>query len=135
MSCLFNSIFELLQEYLPKHTKNTHIRKIVCKYIKDNLYEEIADETIENWIKIVLDNEFNISSTDIVDKYIEIIEKQDQWGGGPELSIISKCFNVIIKVRHESNIIATFNCTENPSFILVLDWTGDHYEPYQKLVI
>ena len=133
MSCLFNSIYDLLKDNLPH---NINIRQEICNYIKNNLDEKIADDTIENWIKIILSNEFDINDNDdIVDSYIKILENTNQWGGGPELSIISKAFNIIIKVRYNNNIIATFNCTDNPICIIVLDWTGDHYEPYQKLII
>ena len=63
------------------------------------------------------------------------MESRSQWGGGPEMSIISKIFNVKIKIKHNNNIIATFDCSNDPVFILVLDWTGDHYEPVTKIVL
>ena len=133
MSCLFDSIQNLLMDELPK---NIDIRNYVCQYIKNNFHEKIADDTIENWLKIILENEFDTNSKDdMIDTYIKIIENTNQWGGGPELSIISKAFNIIIKIQFQNQIIATFNCSDDPLYIIILDWNGGHYEPCHKISI
>ena len=133
MSCLFDSISKLLQDDLKD--SGLDLRNLVCDYIKNNMDEKIAGETIKNWLKMIGSDEFDIQSKNpeqMANEYIRIIENGAQWGGGPELSILSKVLDLVIRIQHQDEIIATFNCSDNPIFEIVLDWNGSHYEPYDK---
>ena len=132
MSCLFDSVYSLLEENFSD--KSINIREVICNYIKNNPHEQIGGETIEKWLEIIGLDEFN-KSTYSYNDYVDLMENNSQWGGGPEMSIISKIFDVIIKIKYNDNIIATFECCKDPLFILILKWTGDHYEPVTKLVL
>ena len=53
MSCLFNSIFELLQEHLPKHTKNLlidHLRTeapLPSVNLKKQMYVNLIESSLK----------------------------------------------------------------------------------------
>ena len=110
MSCLFNSLEKLLGK--------ENIRIEICKYIEDNLDKKIADEKIKLWI------EYSASDMKIsLDEYIKRMKLSSTMGGGPELMIASKIYNIKIIVKKDSKNIE-FNCADNPTKILYLDYSG-----------
>jgi len=114
MSCLFNSIGKLL--------KRKNVRNEICDYIDNHLDEKISGETIKNWIKYA-GLEMNLNAR----QYMTKMRKSSSWGGGPELMIASKLYNVKIMIGK-----IVFNCSNNPKRILYLNYNGTHYTP-QKI--
>ena len=85
MSCLFNSLDNALSI--------SNSRKIICDYIENNLDEKINGETIKNWIQYA-SQDMNTN----VNQYINNMKYSSTWGGGPELMIASKLFDVVINI-------------------------------------
>ena len=123
MSCLFNSIQFLLKEY---DNNISNLRKIVFEYMEENLDELVGGETIKTWIELCNIDENNGMN---VQEYINRIKKTDQWGGAPELAVISKIYNIQIQVVLHSKIISNFKSTSHPSHNITLKYTGGHYDP------
>ena len=127
MSCLFDSLTVLLQDELRNYNINC-IRSYVTDYMKTNLKSNLCNEDLEEWIKMISEDKYgNID----INKYISEMDKHSTWGGGPEIAVISKMFNVIIAVHRNNAIVSEFNCckSEAPKKKLHLHWTGGHYTP------
>lgn len=133
MSCLFDSLKELLEYEFQGFTDGTKLRDIVCDYILERPNDEINGYKLNDWIDLVTIGEFQNKIT--VKEYAEMMRKDHTWGGGPEMSIISKLFNVEIHVVHEKKVISKFRCCDKPSSIITLDWSGEHYEPIDRIYI
>ena len=119
MSCLFNSLENTLGI--------TNCRNKICDYIENNLTEIINGLSIKNWIKY--------SAKDIginLNEYLQSMRSSNTWGGGPELMIASKMYNIIIIVLNGSKKIE-FNSTNNKnSKKIYLNYNGTHYWNIQK---
>jgi hypothetical protein len=128
MSCLFNSLRRLLEN--ERNFSKTSVRTEICDFMETNLSESIDGEEIKEWIKISNIDEQLASDPK---SYIEKMRNPGQWGGGIEIAMASKLYNVIIKIRdsYSNDIIATFDC--GPQKInkkqIVLRYTGTHFEP------
>ena len=124
MSCLFDSLEKLLREDLVMLAISS-LRDEICDYMKMNISELLGDETIKEWLTLC-----NIDENKTPEEYIELMRKSNEWGGAPELAIVSKMVNVIINVEMDGKIISTFNCAENkPTKEITLNYTGNHYTP------
>ena len=116
MSCLFNSLDLAL--------KITNSRVQICNYIENNLNKQINGETIKNWI-IYSANDMNLD----INSYMKQMRNSSTWGGGPELMIASKMYNVIIVVVRDGKEIE-FNSLGKKcdrSRIIYLNYNGSHY--------
>ena len=114
MSCLFNSLDNALSI--------NNSRKIICHYIENNLDEKINGETINNWIQYA-SNDMNSNVKDYIDK----MKYSSTWGGGPELMIASKLFNVIINISFNGKTIEFNNTNSNNSEKIFINYNGSHY--------
>ena len=110
MSCLFNSIQFLLKEY---DNNISNLRKIVFEYMEENLDELVGGETIKTWIELCNIDENNGMN---VQEYINRIKKTDQWGGAPELAVISKIYNIQIQVV--LHLLLEYACYHSKNIIL-----------------
>jgi hypothetical protein len=125
MSCLFDSMHALLTKH-GIHFRNSHVLRLkITAFMRDNPSYEINEQTIDWWIKQV--------STDMrmdSGNYINRMSNASSWGGAMEISVMSKLFNVKIKVLGRSNTNHTVDCTDGqPDALFVLHWTGSHYTP------
>ena len=96
MSCLFDSLTVLLKDELRNYNINC-LRSYITNYMKSNLKSNLCDEDLEEWIKMISEDKYgNID----INKYLSEMDKQSTWGGGPEIAVISKTFNVIIDITN-----------------------------------
>jgi len=112
MSCLFDSLQILL--------KVDNLRFIVCDYMENNKNNE--------WLECISLDKYNEIN---VQRYIDEMKQNTCWGGAPEISIISKIFNIKIIV-HDNNhnliIFENYKYKENNSYSTInIKWTGNHY--------
>ena len=116
MSCLFNSFDQALGI--------SNSREQICDYIENNLNEEINGETIRNWI-IYSANDMNLD----INSYMNKMRHSSTWGGGPELMIASKMYNVIIVVVKDNKEIEfnSLGLNHNKDRIIYLNYNGSHY--------
>ena len=128
MSCLFDSLTHLLREEFDKFHDDVTLRQIVCEYIEERPNDKLNGCKLSEWIKMINENEFN-NITDYADR----MRNDSEWGGAPEMSIVSKLFKVEIHVIHKRKVISKFKCCKNPHCILVLLWDGSHYEPKKRI--
>jgi hypothetical protein len=127
MSCLFDSMFTLLQVH-GIYFKSSHILRLkITKFMRDNPKYSLESGTIEDWIKMVSgDMGTNYRA------YIDGMKLASTWGGAMEMAVMSKIFSIIIHVtgRGKKEPLAVFDCTVGKADkIFVLHWTGSHYTP------
>jgi hypothetical protein len=128
MSCLFNSVFSLLNDTFNKAGIN-NLRYFLIFYIKNHLDEKIDETmTIKEWCSLASIEKFG---EDDIDKYLTIMNNDSTWGGGFEIAIISHVFRLKIHIIEKDKKIVTFNnCIDKkPFYDLYLDYNGSHYEP------
>jgi len=128
MSCLFNSVFSLLNQTFHQAGIN-NLRYFLIFYIKNHFDEKIDETmTIKEWCSLASIEKFG---EDNIDKYLKIMNNDSTWGGGFEIAIMSHVFGLIIHVVQKDKTISTFNnCFNKKAFYNVyLDYNGSHYEP------
>ena len=127
MSCLFDSLSYLLKDDLREHNI-TDLREAVCNFMEDSSNKKIKGVKIKDWVSY---------SSDLPTKeYINHMRDNGEWGGGTEIAVASKMFNVIINVLYRGEQIAKFDsCNRNPSKEITLNYTGNHYEPNEVTYI
>ena len=129
MSCLFNSLTKLLQDEFTKFKNGTTLRDIVCDYINERPNEKLNGIEIKEWIDLVKNDEFGTN----IEDYSTYMRQSSTWGGAPEISLISKLFNVEIEVIYNNKPISNFICCPTPKSKLRIAWTGGHYEPIERI--
>ncbi len=128
MSCLFNSVFSLLNDTFNKAGIN-NLRYFLIFYIKNHFDEKIDESmTIKEWCSLASIEKFG---EDDIDKYLKVMNNDSTWGGGFEIAIISHVFRLKIHVVQKDKTISTFNnCIDKkPFYDVYLDYNGSHYEP------
>ena len=125
MSCMFNSISHLLNIIGIKDNSET-VRYKICKYMENNQEKKLGPSLLKDWIKYSSNDHLN--STDI-QKYIHHMKKNNSWGGGLELAISSKIYNIEFQINKQEIIVAHFNCCKKPEYLFKLNWSGNHYTP------
>ena len=113
-SCLFNSINYALNQNL---TEPFIMRSLIAAEIQSNL---------DFYNSAILDGKEPLD-------YCEWIMRDNTWGGGIEISILSKCFQITI------GVVDVINCTieflgENYSNIIYLLYNGVHYDLFVREV-
>ena len=131
MSCLFNSIAHFIRDDMEVRGI-TNLRNEICEYISMNRTEKFGDVSIEEWIKFSNETEA-IGKT--VDEYLLKMSHDSQMGGGIELAVASRIFNLIIKVEHNQKIISEFNFSQTPVKEITLLYSGNHYDPKTDKII
>ena len=131
MSCLFDSLTKLLDQEFQGFYEDTKLRDIVCDFIRERPNDILNGCKVSEWIDIVTMDEFDNKIS--ISQYIDKMRKDSTWGGAPEMSIISKLFNVEIHVVQDSKVISKFACGDKVKSILTLEWTGSHYEPVDRI--
>ena len=131
MSCLFDSLTKLLEYEFQGFHHDTKLRDIVCDYIRERPNDKIDGCKISEWLDLITMDEFG-SQIDKSD-YVNRMRNNSTWGGAPEMSIISKLFNVEIHVVYKNETISKFVCCDEPNSILRISWTGGHYEPIERV--
>ena len=130
MSCLFDSMFELLKQH-GIYFRNSHIlRTKIALFMRDNPNYSLESGTIGNWVEMVA-GDMSTTSTN----YIRGMSHASTWGGAMEMAVMSKIFNVKIFVlgRGSEEPLAEFDCTGGRAeAIFTLHWTGSHYTPVKK---
>ena len=106
MSCLFNSLTKLLEYEFQGFYEDTKLRDIVCDYIRERPNDEINGCKISEWFDLITMDEFGnqIDKSD----YVNRMRNNSTWGGAPEMSIISKLFNVEIHVIYKKKLYLNF---------------------------
>ena len=130
MSCLFDSMYSLLRQHGIYFKDSNILRQKIVKFMRDNPTYSLGSETIENWIKMVSED-MNTNS----ENYMQNMSHTSTWGGGMEMAVMSKIFNIKIIVigRGSQNVLAEFDCTSgNAEAKFTLHWTGSHYTPVNK---
>jgi len=131
MSCLFDSMHVLLTQH-GIYFENSHILRMkITSFMRDNPKYSLGSDTIGDWIKLVAED-MNINS----ENYIRSMSNASTWGGGMEMAIMSKIFNIQIDVISGSSQkpLAEFNCTgEKVEAKFTLHWSGSHYTPVNKV--
>ena len=128
MSCLFNSVFSLLNDTFRDSSIN-NLRYFLIFYIRNHLDEKIDDTmTIKDWCSLASIEKFDV---DDIEKYLQDMNNDSTWGGGFEIAIISHVFRLIIHIVQKDKIITVFNnCTNyKPFYNIYLNYNGSHYEP------
>ena len=128
MSCLFNSIFSLLEKTFNKAGIH-NLRHFLISYIRDHLNQKIDESmTIKEWCSLASIEKFG---EDNIDKYLKAMNNDSSWGGGFEIAIMSHVFKLKIHIIQKNKIISTFNnCFDKkPFYNIYLDYNGLHYEP------
>lgn len=129
MSCLFNSI----RHFLRNDLNNYDVRKEICEYMKDNRTVDFGNTTLENWIRYSNESE-KIGTT--VEEYAEKMCSPSQMGGGIELTIASRLYDLKINVEHNQKIISTFDFSHSPHRLeITLLYSGNHYDPKTDKII
>lgn len=131
MSCLFNSIAHFIRNEMEIRGIRD-LRKEICDYISLNRGEKFGDVSIEEWIKFSNETE-GIGKT--VDEYLLKMNHDSQMGGGIELAVASRIFNLAIKVEHNQRIISEFNFSQAPVQEITLLYSGNHYDPKTDKVV
>lgn len=128
MSCLFNSIFSLLNDTF--YNAGIHnLRYFLIFYIKNHMNDKINnDMTIKEWCELASLEKFGQIN---IEKYLKIMNNDSTWGGGFEIAIISHIFRLIIHVNMKGKTVSIFNnCNDKkPFYNVYLDYNGSHYEP------
>lgn len=130
MSCLFNSVFSLLNEIFHKAGIN-NLRYFLIFYIQNHLDEKIDETmTIKEWCTLASIDKFG---EDNIEKYLKIMNNDTTWGGGFEIAILSHVFRLKIHVIQLDKKIVTFNnCIDKkPYYDIYLNYNGSHYEPHK----
>ena len=121
MSCLFNSISH--------HLGITGLREKVVAYVKANPNLEIEGTSIKDWLTWAAQDRLGPTST--MDDYLHHIEV-GHWGGGPEIAVLSRMYNVNIFILKHTKVIARFQVPK-PLRTIQLQYTGSHYTPRPAL--
>jgi hypothetical protein len=114
MSCLFHSLGQLLK--IPTDT----VRQQICDYLQ-------ADKPILDGMEThdVLALEGGPSAA-----YIQRMRQSSTWGGAIEIQAAVRIWNVCVTVQNRRDRTAPIEfVTADPTSVLVLYWTGGHYEP------
>ncbi len=125
MSCLFISLGKLL------HQPHTTVRHTICNYMAANLDHTHQGMTLRDWIRWQ-------QQAPSPAAYIRAMRSTAEWGGAMELAVATQCYRVDIDVVNGSGKrVADFvwrdACTARNK--LVLQWTGNHYEPVRRLLL
>ena len=132
MSCLFDSLTKLLNEEFQGFYEDTKLRDIVCDFIRERPNDILNGCKVKDWIDIVTMDEFDSKIS--ISEYIDKMREDSTWGGAPEMSIISKLFNVEIHVVQDGKVISKFACSDDKiNSILTLEWNRSHYEPIDRI--
>ena len=136
MSCLYNSLTMLIGPDMVKMGIK-HLRTFVCDFMEKNPELKFCDENMDKWIELIAKDKFNDFSDkkndELKKRYIATMRQNMEWGGAPEISVVSYCFDVIIEVLdHRSmKVLSTFNCCKNkPKRTIQIKYTGSHYTPH-----
>ena len=128
MSCLFNSITDLLQHEL-NAVKINNLREFICTYMENNLENILSNDKLKDWLESISLDKYNVVD---ISRYIRDMKYNNTWGGAPEIALVSKIFKVIIYVvdnTNNSNIIEFNNSDDKVYKKIYLRWTGGHYDP------
>ncbi len=106
---------------------------VSCPWFKKEREDSTEESgvTIEKWCKMV-SGDMNMTPK----SYVAAMGIPSTWGGGLEIALMSKMFNVKIDVIRHGKKVSHFDCTSgNPDALFTLHWTGSHYTPhaYSKL--
>ena len=130
MSCLFDSMFALLKQH-GIYFRDSHVlRTKIALFMRDNPKYSLESGTIENWVEMVA-GDMNTNSQN----YIRGMGHASTWGGGMEMAVMSKIFNIQIIVvgRGSDKPLAEFDCTGGRAEAkFIIHWTGSHFTPVKK---
>ena len=88
--------------------------------------EEGHGVSIEEWCKMV-SGDMRMTPA----SYVAAMGRPSTWGGGMEIALMSKMFNVKIDVLRSGRKVSAFDCTNGkPDAQFILHWTGSHYTPH-----
>ena len=135
MSCLFNSLGQLLGY------SGNQIRSTLVDYMQSNLNKMYQGMSIRDWIKWQEGGPENAS----VEDYLNSMRHASTWGGAMELAMAAQCYRLDIVVvrptsyvnlnRSNGDVVAEFLWRDATTARrrLILEWTGNHYEPLRSL--
>ncbi len=130
MSCLFDSMFALLKQH-GIYFRDSHVlRTKIALFMRDNPKYSLESGTIENWVEMVA-GDMNTNSQN----YIRGMGHSSTWGGGMEMAVMSKIFNIQIVVigRGGDTPLAEFDCTGGRAEArFTIHWSGSHFTPVKK---
>ncbi len=128
MSCLFDSLFSLLNQYGIKFANSHELRLKVTTFMAENPHYSLGkdqSESIENWVKYTAKDQRKTSQ-----QYLNAMRQRSTWGGGLEIAVMSKLFNCIIVVIRNNKVVSTFDNTDGDAEVkFTINWTGSHYTP------
>lgn len=125
MSCLFISLGKLLDQ------PHTAVRHTICNYMHNNLDRAHQGMTLRDWIRWQRQAPSPAA-------YIRAMRSTAEWGGAMELAVATQCYHVDIDVvdgrgKRVADFVWRDACTARNK--LVLQWTGNHYEPVRRLLL
>jgi len=119
MSCLFISVGRLVGK------PHASVREDICNHMVRNLGTTHQAMTLEQWIR------WQDGSPE-PSAYIQRMRHPSTWGGAMELAVATKVYGTdIVVVNSVNKRVAEFKWREECTArcVLVLQWTGVHYEP------
>jgi hypothetical protein len=112
MSCLFHSLGQLLK--IP----TDGVRQQICDYLEANKPILEGMETKD------------ILAMDGGSGYIQRMRQSSTWGGAIEIQAAVRLWTICVTVQNRRDGTAPIEfVTADPTSVLVLYWTGGHYEP------
>lgn len=119
MSCLFRSLSAFVNS-----VSEDELRQIICNYLDQN--PKMMDDMS---LKDILDID-NLETGD----YVRNMRNSSTWGGGIEIKAFCEIYNVGVVVRIKNtgrDVVFKASSMETATVLnaVVIEWTGNHYEP------
>lgn len=118
-NCLFHAIS------IPLDINYRDLRKFIPIYIEQNKYKKINNDTLNNWIKMKSNSNWQ--------QYCETIKNDKIRGSSIELMIISKIFNINIFIINKNKKIKNSFLSKYNSKNIFLQYHNNHYN-YLKVI-
>ena len=95
-----------------------------CPWFPKPREDSDGNVTIGEWVRLV-SGDLRLTP----DAYVRAMGNAGTWGGGMELAVLSKMFNIRIQIYRARGLVASFDTCSGALADFHLHWSGTHYTP------